>query len=132
MHFQLQGEQLSQIIIPELEHDNREIMILSLVYLTDSAGNIFEVQLLDNQYESVKRLNEEEHDARRDKNVIFRGVNRAGETLETLRLMRDLKLSKAAVPMNINTEKTVANLKSIIERNRELMTLLEQQSAVMV
>ena len=107
-------------------------MILSVVYVTDSAGNIYEIQLLDNQYESVKKLNEEEHDSRRDKNVIFRGVNRAGETLETLRLMRDLKMSKAAVQMNINTEKTVPNLKSIIEKNRELMTLLEQQSAVMV
>lgn len=50
--------------------------------------------------------------------MIFRGVNRAGETLETLRLMRDLKLFKKSVRMGINSEKTVSNLKSIIEKNR--------------
>jgi len=38
--------------------------------------------------------------------------------------MRDLKLVKNSVRMGINREKTVANLKSIIEKNRELMTML--------
>jgi len=38
--------------------------------------------------------------------------------------MRDLKLVKNNVRMGINREKTVANLKSIIEKNRELMTML--------
>ena len=38
--------------------------------------------------------------------------------------MRDLKLAKTSVRMGINTDKTVSNLKSIIEKNRELMTLL--------
>ena len=126
------SEQLRQIIIPELEHDNREIIILSVVYITDSAGHIYEVRLLENQFEHASKLGEEVSDSRRDKNVIYRGVNRAGETLETLRLMRDLKLAKDAVKMGINSEKTVSNLKAIIEKNRSLMTLLEERCAMMV
>ena len=81
--------------------------------------------MLENQYEYLQRLgNEEDYDPRKDKNVIFRGVNRAGETLESLRLMRDLKISSQQMQMGVNTEKSVSNLKSIIEKNRELMTLL--------
>jgi len=45
--------------------------------------------------------------------------------------MRDLKLVKNNVRMGINREKTVANLKSIIEKNRELM-MLEEQCTMMV
>ena len=40
-------------------------------------------------------------------------------------------MSKMAVKMDVNMEKTVPNLKSIIEQNRQFMTLLEQQSAMM-
>ena len=106
-------------------------MILAVLYVTDSAGHIFEIKLLENQYEYVRKLNEDEQGGRRDKNVIFKGVNRAGDMLQTLKLMRDLKMSKMAVKMDVNMEKTVPNLKSIIEQNRQFMTLLEQQSAMM-
>jgi len=34
--------------------------------------------------------------------------------------------------MGINTEKSVGNLKSIIEKNRQLMTFLEEQNAVII
>ena len=34
--------------------------------------------------------------------------------------------------MNIVTDKTIPNLKSIIERNRELMTVLEGESTIIV
>lgn len=41
-------------------------------------------------------------------------------------------MTKLEMRMDINTEKTVSNLKSIIEKNRDLMTLLEEQSVMMV
>ena len=132
MDFAIGTEHLSQIIIPQLQHDNREVIILSALYLSDTAGKIYEVKLLENQFQPIQKLGEEDQDSRKDKNVIFRGVNRAGETLETLRLMRDLKVTKMSMRMGVNTEKSVGNLKSIIEKNRQLMTLLEQQSAMMV
>lgn len=59
-------------------------------------------------------------------------MNRVGESLETLRLMRDLKLKMQIMKMGINTEKSVGNLKSIIEKNRQLMTFLEEQNAVII
>lgn len=34
--------------------------------------------------------------------------------------------------MNIVTDKTIPNLKSIIEKNRELMTVLEVESTIIV
>lgn len=114
MNFYLGVDHLTQIIVPELEHDNREIIILEVLYLTDTAGRVYEVKLLENKFEPVNKMGEEESEGRKDKNVIFRGVNRAGETLETLRLMRDLKVTKLSMRMGINTEKTVSNLKSII------------------
>jgi hypothetical protein len=40
--------------------------------------------------------------------------------------MRDLKLKMQIMKMGINTEKSVGNLKSIIEKNRQLMTFLEE------
>ena len=35
-------------------------MILAVLYVTDSAGHIFEIKLLENQYEYVRKLNEDE------------------------------------------------------------------------
>ena len=78
MNFSIGTDHLTQIIIPELEHDNREIIILSVMYLTDTAGKVYEVKLLENQYEHVQKIGDDDHDARKDKNVIFRGVNQAG------------------------------------------------------
>ena len=124
MHFLLPGHQLTQIIIPELEHENREIIILSTIYLADSAGAVYEVSLLDNQCDYSRKLGQDD-DGRGEKSVIFRGVNRVGETLESLKLMRDLKLKTQVLKMGINADKSVGNLKSIIEKNRQIMTLLE-------
>ena len=67
----------------------------------------------------------QDDDGRGEKSVIFRGVNRVGETLESLKLMRDLKLKTQVLKMGINADKSVGNLKSIIEKNRQIMTLLE-------
>ena len=64
--------------------------------------------------------------------MIFRGVNRVGDCFETLRLMRDLKMSKMAVKMGVNTEKSVSNLKAILAQNQELKNMREEQSAMMV
>jgi len=47
-------------------------------------------------------------------------------------LMRDLKLKTQTMKMGINADKSVGNLKSIIEKNRELMTFLEEQNAVII
>ena len=124
MHFLLPGHQLTQIIIPELEHENREIIILSTIYLADSAGAVYEVSLLDNQCDYSRKLGQDD-DGRGEKSIIFRGVNRVGETLESLKLMRDLKLKTQVLKMGINADKSVGNLKSIIEKNRQIMTLLE-------
>ena len=124
MHFLLPGHQLTQIIIPELEHENREIIILSTIYLADSAGAVYEVSLLDNQCDYSRKLGQDD-DGRGEKSVIFRGINRVGETLESLKLMRDLKLKTQVLKMGINADKSVGNLKSIIEKNRQIMTLLE-------
>lgn len=57
--------------------------------------------------------------------MIFRGVSRVGESLQTVQLMRDLKMRSTVSRMRINAEKSIGNLKSIIEKNRELMTELE-------
>ncbi len=46
MNFSLGIDHLAQIIVPELEHDNREIIILEVLYLTDTAGRVYEVKLL--------------------------------------------------------------------------------------
>ena len=124
MHFLLPGHQLTQIIIPELEHENREIIILSTIYLADSAGAVYEVSLLDNQCDYSRKLGQDD-DGRGEKSIIFRGINRVGETLESLKLMRDLKLKTQVLKMGINADKSVGNLKSIIEKNRQIMTLLE-------
>ena len=124
MHFLLPGHQLTQIIIPELEHENREIIILSTIYLADSAGAVYEVSLLDNQCDYSRKLGQDD-DGRGEKSVIYRGINRVGETLESLKLMRDLKLKTQVLKMGINADKSVGNLKSIIEKNRQIMTLLE-------
>jgi hypothetical protein len=38
--------------------------------------------------------------------------------------MRDMKINTTFCRMNIATEKSIPNLKSILEKNRELMTML--------
>ena len=50
---------------------------------------------------------------------------RIGESLQTVQLMRDLKITSSFSRMDIVADKTIPNLKSILEKNRELMTLLE-------
>jgi hypothetical protein len=59
-------------------------------------------------------------------------VSRTGEALQTVRLMRDLKVSTSLGKMSISTEKSIPNLKSILEKNRELMTMLEHQNVMVV
>ena len=49
---------------------------MSVLYVSDSAGGVYEVKLLENQSEYVKKMGEDED--RKDKNVIFRGVNKSG------------------------------------------------------
>lgn len=44
--------------------------------------------------------------------------------MQTVKLTRDLKITTALWKMNIVADKTIPNLKSIIEKNRELMTVL--------
>lgn len=56
--------------------------------------------------------------------MIFKGVSRVGESLQTVQLMRDLKIRSSFTPMRVNTKKSISNLKQIIEQNRELMTML--------
>ena len=41
-------------------------------------------------------------------------------------------MSKMAVKMGVNTEKSVSNLKAILAQNQELKNMLEEQSAMMV
>jgi hypothetical protein len=103
-----------------------------VLYLVDSAGKTYEVRLLENKFEAVKVAGEEADGQRGDKAVIFRGVSRTGEALQTVRLMRDLKVSTSLARMGVNTEKTIPNLKAILEKNRELMTMLEHENVMIV
>jgi hypothetical protein len=130
MSLQIGTAAIREIILPDLEHDNRQIIILFVAYLADSLGRIFEVRLLENKVEYLQLLSEEEQNDRKDKNVIFKGVNRIGESLETIKLMRDLKITTASSRMQVNMEKSIPNLKSIIEKNRQIMTLLEYENVV--
>lgn len=91
----------------------------------DSLGRIYEVKLLENKFEFLQKMSEEESDSRRDKNIIFKGVNRSSDSLQTIKLMRDLKITSSNIKMNVSLEKNVPNLKSIVEKNREMMAMLE-------
>jgi hypothetical protein len=102
MSLQIGTEQLKEIIMPELEHDNREILFLFVVYLVDSLGRIYEVKLLENKFEFLQKMSEEESDNRRDKNIIFKGVNRSSDSLQTIKLMRDLKITSSNIKMNVS------------------------------
>lgn len=52
----------------------------------------------------MKKLGgDDDGEGRKEKGVIFKGVNKNGDILETLKLMRDLKMSKTSSRMSINT-----------------------------
>ena len=46
--------------------------------------------------------------------MIFKGVSRLGESLQTVQLMRDLKMKSSVSRMRINGDKSKGNLKAII------------------
>lgn len=45
---------INEIIIPEIEHENRELLYLFVIYLVDSSGKTYELKLLENKFEAVK------------------------------------------------------------------------------
>lgn len=51
----------------------------------------------------MKISGDEGEGQRGDKAVIFRGVSRSGEALQTVKLMRDFKVSTSLGRMAINT-----------------------------
>jgi hypothetical protein len=106
------------------------LLYLFVVYLVDTAGRVYELRLLENKFEAVKVTGDEGDAQRGDKAVIFRGVSRVGEVLQTVRLMRDLKVSTSLARMAVDTGKSIPNLKAILEKNRELMTMLEHQNVM--
>lgn len=53
-------------------------------------------------------------------NIIFQGVHNFNGILEMVTLWTDLKCTKNSKKMTVNTEKTVNNLKNIIDNNRKV------------
>jgi hypothetical protein len=70
------------------------------------------VRLLENRVEAVTQLGKQEEEMNR--NVIFRGVNRVNDGVESITLMRDLKMSSKLMRFGVDMSKTVTNLKSIL------------------
>mgnify|MGYP003691668191 CR=1 FL=1 len=54
-----------------------------------------------------------------------------GDKIEVITLWHDLKCTKKVVSMNVNLEKSIPNLKKIIEMNRKVHGLLEMEYAIM-
>ena len=117
-----------QILIPELQHDNRQLIFLFLIYLIDSYGRVLQFNLIDNKIQPVRTLGSQ--GSRGDKGVAFRGVSRGSEGLNMITLKNDLKISSTLSRYGASMEKSVNNLKGILEKNRALMSMLEQQTVL--
>ena len=56
--------------------------------------------------------------------IIYQGVNGYNDKLEVITLWNDLRCTKSVKKMGVNLEKSIPNIKKIIECNRKVTRLL--------
>lgn len=83
------GASLSDIFIPETQYENKKLSLNSQIYISTKEGTIYSLNLLKNSTEP--RLLTEVHGEKKERDVIYRGVNRLQNGFELVSLWRDLK-----------------------------------------
>ena len=110
-----------KIYVPETEYENKKLSITNKLFVSTSKGKVYSFNILQNRSEG-KIISKEEEE---DRNRIFNGVNMLGETFESVSLWRDLKCSSRKHSTGVNLEASVSNIKSILEENRKVHSLME-------
>lgn len=109
--FYLAGSSLADIYVPETQYENKKLSITSRVYITTTDGSIFSLNLLKSSTEAKSLSGNEE---KKNRDVIFRGVNKLQSSFELVSLWRDLKCTSEIKKMDTNIEPTVSNIKNIL------------------
>jgi hypothetical protein len=116
------AQPFAEVIIPETEYDNKKVSLTSKVFVVGASNGIFAIDLLEGAAEARVVASWEN---RRERDVIFKGVNKLARGFEVVTLWKDLKCTSEIKKMNINLEQTVENVKGILEENRNLHAWLE-------
>jgi hypothetical protein len=81
------------------------------VYIISKEGGIYSINLLKNSTEPKPLSNIAD---KRERDVIYRGVNKLAASFELVSLWRDLKCTSEFKKMDMNMEPTVGNIKNIL------------------
>ena len=91
-------------------------------------GQTYEISLLDSKIELLEGT---AFEAKNLRNVLYQGVNGVNDNVEVITLWHDLKCTKRVVSMGVSLEKSIPNLKKIIELNRKVHSVIEMEYAIL-
>jgi hypothetical protein len=80
---------LIDVIVPETEYDNKKLSVTSNVFVCTSKGCIYSINLLSNGSEAKPMISW--GGDRKERDIIFKGVNKLPKGFELVSVYRDLK-----------------------------------------
>lgn len=103
------------------------IPLLDRVYVLDKQNRVWELNFLNEPV--IENLLPGTRAQKRD--VIFHGLSFVMGKLELVWLMNNLKCHRSVISLAVDLSKDRENVRKIIERNKEMMRVLEKANIVL-